>query len=170
MKKPLIDQWKAEEQQPFGGWDFSHLDNRLIHDSPPWSYWEIARQLLTGVSSCLDIGTGGGERLLELQDVFPEHMVASEGFDKNLPVARDCLEPLGVKVVDMESSMQASMPFEDNTFDLVINRHSAYNARELKRVIRPGGTFHTQQVDGHNMADLSACFDATQPWTFLNRM
>ncbi len=34
----IIETWKREEQYPFSGWDFSHLDGRMLEDQPPWSY------------------------------------------------------------------------------------------------------------------------------------
>ena len=34
----LIANWKAEEQQPFIGWDFSYLDGRMLEGQAPWSY------------------------------------------------------------------------------------------------------------------------------------
>jgi hypothetical protein len=50
------------------------------------------------------------------------------------------------------------MPFQDNAFTLVIDRHEAYDAAEIARILKPGGTFLTQQVDGPSMADLSSVF------------
>jgi hypothetical protein len=34
-------------------------------------------------------------------------------------------------------------------------------------VLKPGGVFLTQQVDGRNLSDLSAAFDAAQPWAYF---
>ncbi len=31
----LVQAWKREEQQPFSGWDFSHLDGRMIEEQVP---------------------------------------------------------------------------------------------------------------------------------------
>ena len=50
------------------------------------------------------------------------------------------------------------MPFVDNTFSLLINRHEAYDAFEVARLLKPGGQFLTQQVDGQSMADLASVF------------
>ena len=42
----LIASWKAEEERPFIGWDFSYLDGRMLLEQPSWSYTSRARQLL----------------------------------------------------------------------------------------------------------------------------
>ena len=44
QSKKWIAQWKAEERQPFTGWDFSYLDRRMVEDQAPWSYTTRAMQ------------------------------------------------------------------------------------------------------------------------------
>lgn len=83
----LIGSWKLEEQQPFSGWDFSHLDGRMIEEGTPWSYSSRAIELLCQASSVMDRGTGGGERLLELQKYWPNKVVATEDYPPNLRLA-----------------------------------------------------------------------------------
>lgn len=56
------------------------------------------------------------------------------------------------------------MPFASDEFDLVLNRHSGFNAGEVARILVPGGTFLTQQVHGLWAHDLLAAFDAKAPW------
>ena len=51
----LVAEWKREEAEPFLGWDFSHLDGRLLEERPPWSYMERAAELMRGASAVLDI-------------------------------------------------------------------------------------------------------------------
>ena len=75
----LLELWKAEEELPFSGWDFSYLDGRILLDQPPWSYTARAKKLMRRASSVLDIATGGGKRLLEMQDSLPGKVVATEG-------------------------------------------------------------------------------------------
>ncbi len=159
----LIAQWKREEQQPFSGWDFSHLKGRYFEAAPPWSYDERVRKLLSDADSVLDIGTGGGEKLLEFKDALPPDTTATEGWPPNILVARKNLEPQGIQVVPYEVEQEERMPFADNTFALVINRHTAFDAFEVARILKPGGVFLTQQVDGRSMADLSSVFGREPP-------
>ena len=46
------------------------------------------------------------------------------------------------------------LPFADGAFDLVINKHESFRGDEVARVLAPGGTFITQQVDYHSYDDL----------------
>ena len=97
----LVETWKREQQQPFSGWDFSHLDGRMIEEQPPWSYSRRAAELMRQSASVIDMGTGGAERLLKLLEHWPGKVVATEEYPPNLRLATQRLAPFGVKVVDV---------------------------------------------------------------------
>ena len=109
------------------------------------------------------MGTGGGERLAELRPALPSRVVATEQWHVNAPVARDRLAPLGVEIV-RASSDDATLPFADAAFDLVINRHEALTPADVVRVLRPGGRFVTQQVGMHNWHELTAHIPRRTDW------
>ena len=160
----LVESWKREEQWPFFGWDFSHLDGRMIEEQAPWSYSSRAAELMRQASSVLDLGTGGGERLLKLQEHWPKKVVATEDYPPNFKLATERLSPFEAKVVDVPLTDDDLMPFADGEFDLVLNRHSGFNTKEVARVLAPGGTFLTQQIHGLWTYDLLAAFDAKPQW------
>ena len=159
-----IERWKREEAQPFTGWDFSHLDGRMIEDQAPWSYSSRAAQLMRQSSSVLDLGTGGGERLLNLREYWPGRVVVTEDYPPNFKLAVDRLSPFGVTVLDVPLTDDDPMPFRDNEFDLVLDRHAGFNSNEVGRILTLGGTFLTQQIHGLWAADLLAVFDAKPQW------
>ena len=163
-QEDLIDLWKQEEAQPFTGWDFSHLQGRMLEDQPPWSYSSRAAELMDRASSVLDMGTGGGERLLALHEHWPEKVAVTEDYPPNVQLATGRLAPLGVRVVEAALNRYTPMPFADGEFDLALNRHSGTNPGEVARVLAPGGTFLTQQIHGLWAQDLIAAFDAEPPW------
>ncbi|MEK7766260.1 MAG: methyltransferase domain-containing protein [bacterium] len=163
-RNELEDSWRREEQEPFAGWDFSHLKGRLLEDNPPWSYPARAAELLRRSAAVVDLGTGGGERLLELREAWPVKVAATEDHPPNVRLAAERLAPLGVRVINVSASPDASWPFADGEFDLVLNRHSAINAPEIARILAPGGTFLTQQVHGMWAHDLLAVFGAKPQW------
>ena len=160
----LIETWKNEQQQPFTGWDFSYLDGRMMEEQAPWSYTSRAAELMRQASSVVDMGTGGGERLLKLQEFWPGKIVATENHPPNFRLATERLSPFGVRVVDVQLTDLDPMPFRNGEFDLVLNRHSGLNAREVARILAPGGIFLTQQIHGLWAYDLMAVFDAKPQW------
>ena len=160
----LIQEWKAEEERPFIGWDFSYLDGRMLLEDPPWSYSNRARVLMRRASSVLDIGTGGGERLLAMRDSWPETVAVTEGYPPNVKLASERLKPLGVRVVNAHSDEVNAMSLEDGEFALVLNRHAAVHVDEIGRILVPGGKLLTRQVHGMWAHDLLAVFDARPQW------
>ena len=163
-RNALVEAWKREEQQPFSGWDFSYADGRMIEEQTPWSYLSRAAEVINHASSVVDLDTGGAERFLELRDHWPDRVVATENYPPNLRLCADRLLPLGVQVVDASVTAHGPLPFAEGAFDLVLNRHSAINARAVARILAPRGTFLTQQVHGLYAHDLLAVFRAEPQW------
>jgi SAM-dependent methyltransferase len=149
----LFDKLVAEAlTQPFSGWDWSQMAERWREAPTSWDYRQKVRASMVCADAMLDMGTGGGEVLASLAPL-PPHTVATEGYAPNVPIARDRLGPLGVQVLDAEC--EAELPFDEASFDLVINRHSGYRANEVHRVLRTGGLFLTQQVGRRNCIELN---------------
>jgi SAM-dependent methyltransferase len=155
----FLEWLRAEEAVPFKGWDFSHLQGRMIEEQLPWDYARIVLDALPAAEALLDMGTGGGEFLNDLRPL-PPYTRATEGYAPNIRLARERLEPLGVKVYEVEDDTR--LPFGDAEFDLVINRHESYEPAEVRRILHPGGRFVTQQVGGQNNTDLNALLGAPE--------
>lgn len=156
----LTATWKHEEQQPFTGWDFSYLDGRMFEEQPSWSYSSLAVARMQQASSLLDMGTGGGERLLEWRENWPDKVVVTEAYAPNVKLATERLAPLGAQVKEVNLTEHGPMPFADGEFELVLNRHSGFNPAEVSRILAPGGVFLTQQIHGLWAHDLLAALDA----------
>lgn len=146
-------QWKAEEDFAFQGWDFSHIDSRMDIDELPWDYEEILRRYLKPTDRLLDMGTGGGEFLLTIG--HPHELTSvTEAYLPNVELCMRRLTPLGITVA--QTYDDDHLPFADESFDIVLNRHESFDPAEVHRVLKPGGYFITQQVGSANNNDLSA--------------
>ena len=139
------------DARQLSGWDWSHVKGRYVESEPPWNYRDQVQAHIQPKLRLLDMGTGGGE-LLESLAPLPSDTWATEGYPPNVPIAQARLGPLGVRVVPIEEDL---LPLADATFDLVINRHESFDAREVQRVLRPGGTFITQQVGAQDLIELN---------------
>lgn len=149
---------RQAEETDFSGWNFSYLGRtgRMCTTPLEWNYYILVFSELNNVETLLDMGTGGGE-FLSILSPLPPKTVATELYEPNVPIARKNLEPLGVEVVAFEEcgpSGYEKMPFENEYFDLVINCHESYFPPELKRILKPGRLFVTQQVGSENLVSL----------------
>lgn len=129
----LREIWKKEEQiAHIKGWDFSHIDGKYDEEKDlPWDYKNIVSQYLKDDMELLDYDTGGGEFLLSLNHPFKKTS-ATEGFQPNVELCREKLLPLGINF--RECCNPADIPYNSETFDMIINRHGAFDARELYRL------------------------------------
>jgi len=135
--------------QEMSGWDWQYVSGRMQESPEPWKYPDLLRELMQQASSMLEIGTGGGELFGSLRK-YPRLTVATEAYPPSVSKAGRRLQPLGIRVVQTIDDIRLPLPFEDCAFDLAANRHAGYSAREIFRVLKPGGRFITQQVGGRN--------------------
>lgn len=168
-KEHLKNIWKQEEEAAhIHGWDFSHIHGRYQEDDDlPWDYAKIIRQYLNSGMDIMDYDTGGGEFLLSLHHPY-DKTSATEGYPPNVELCREKLPPLGIRF--RECHDPSRIPFEDESFDLILNRHGDFNAKELFRLLRPNGVFITQQVGEDNDRDLVKMVlpDTPKPFPGLN--
>lgn len=152
-REHLIESWLEEERiAHIHGWDFSHIDDRYEEGADlPWSYRDIVLGYLKPEMKILDIDTGGGEFLLSLGHPHT-NTAATEAYPPNVELCKQVLLPLGIDF--RQADGKGELPFDDESFDMVIDRHGDFNAREIHRVLKKGGLFVTQQVGAENDREL----------------
>jgi SAM-dependent methyltransferase len=151
--------------EPVEGWDFSWLDERATEERPSWGYARMIVQRLASANAALDIQTGGGEVLAEVLAKVRNHpgtVAATESWKPNLAVARRLLGPFNATV--LECADDADLPFPDESFDLVISRHPTVVLwNEIARVLRPSGTYLSQQIGPGSNRELTDFMMGPQP-------
>lgn len=163
------DLMEEAREQPFEGWDLSY-GGRIITEEP-WDFGDLVDALAAESPDLLDMGTGGGEWLSARR--LPPRVVATEGWEPNVPVAKARLSPLGIEVIAVEGAPEnveqdegaagGELPFPDGFFHLVVNRHESYVAREVLRILTPAGRFATQQVASTVAWDFHRLLGETPP-------
>ena len=166
----LREKWKYEEEiAHIKGWDFSYLNGRMEENQDfPWDYEELIHQYVTDDMKIMDYDTGGGEFLLTLKHPY-KNTAATEGWEPNVKLCKEKLLPLGIDF--RECNDASNLPFEDESIDVCINRHGDFDPKELRRVLKPGGLFITQQVGDQNDRDLVELVlpGAENPFPGLNK-
>ncbi|GGX85157.1 methyltransferase type 11 [Streptomyces minutiscleroticus] len=141
------------EAVPTEGWDFSWFDGRASEQRPSWGYARLLAERMRRAEAVLDVQTGGGEVLASVP-VAPPVVAATESWPPNLEIARRNLARFGAVVVEVADA--AGLPFASDRFDLVVSRHPVVTRwDEVRRVLRPGGTYLTQQVGAHTVGELA---------------
>ncbi len=135
------------------GWDFSRMQTE--REPVPWDYMEIVPRYLQRSDAILDVGTGGGEKLI----AFSQSFGTGVGIDPDpemIGAAREngAAHP-NVTFVEMGAE---TLAFSEATFDVVLTRHAPVCVPEVVRVLKPGGYFVTQGIGAQNMANIREAF------------
>jgi SAM-dependent methyltransferase len=146
---------------PVEGWDFSWFEGRASEERPPWGYARMMAERMGRAAAALDIQTGGGEVLARIPHP-PPVLAATESWPPNVALARRNLAPLGAVVAEVADD--ADLPFPAESFDLVVSRHPTEVLwPEIARVLRPGGTYFSQQVGAGSNRELTDFLMGPQP-------
>jgi SAM-dependent methyltransferase len=146
---------------PVEGWDFSWFDGRATEERPPWGYATLMGERMGVVDSALDLETGGGEVLATVRHP-PKLLVATESWPPNVRIARSRLRRLGGYVVAVADA--PTLPFVHGVFELVVSRHPVVVLwEEISRVLRPDGTYLSQQIGAGNNRELTEFMMGPQP-------
>jgi SAM-dependent methyltransferase len=152
---------------PVEGWDFSWFEGRATEQRPSWGYSRMLVDRVGCAGAVLDVQTGGGEVLAEVlgkAQHLPGLIAATESWPPNVEIARRHLGPFGVYVVEV--SDDGPLPFEDASFDLVVSRHPVVTVwEEVSRVLRPSGTYLSQQVGAGPNRELYEFLMGLQPYS-----
>lgn len=125
------------------GWDFSKVKYDTV--GVKWDFYSEVQKRCNKNTLLLDIGTGGGEKLLK----FAPSVRLAVGIDHAcgmIETAHKNLIKSNKKNVRMLLMDANKLKFPDNFFDVVSDRHCVFSPKEVHRVLRKGGYFLTQQV------------------------
>ncbi len=141
------------------GWDFSRLQVETRGEA-----WDFSREVLQRcqpTALMLDIGTGGGEAVLQ----YASQTLLLIGIDHSVAMIEKAKENLvssphrNVRFFHMDSF---ALVFPNEFFDLVTSRHAPFDPWEVARVLKPGGVFLSQQVSEHDKYKLKNAFGRGQ--------
>ena len=146
--------------EKIGNWDFSQIkytSERLLD----WEFYNKIKENTNEKSLCLDIGTGGGEKLLKM---YPEvGMAIGTDFSRQMvETARKNLKNYSNKKVRFVQMDSYNMTFPKELFDVVSARHTVIEAKQIYDVLKVGGILVVEGVDKKDCLELKELFGRGQ--------
>ncbi|NOU93733.1 methyltransferase domain-containing protein [Paenibacillus sp. LMG 31456] len=141
------------------GWDFSKL--KVVSEGVQWDFYKEVTQRCKGSDLLLDIGTGGGERLLSISDsalllVGIDH---SSGMMQTANANLEKSKKPNIRFFQMDAE---NLEFPPGFFNVVSCRHSHFCAKEVAKVLVKDGMFLTQQINDNDKLNLKRAFGRGQ--------
>lgn len=158
MEKSIKEQYKNDKNLNLRTNLHSYNINKIDWDE--WCYKQIDFKKNSRV---LELGCGSGKFWEKNKEEIDESLdITISDFSKNmLKIARDKLKKIHKKFKFEEINAE-SIPYEDNSFDIVIAQHMIYFVpniekalSEIKRVLAPGGVFYVTSNSSDSMKELN---------------
>ena len=144
-----------------GNWDFSDI-NSFEENEGKWDMYEEITKYSNDKSLILDLGTGGGEKVLK-------NMPKKVGMIIGTDLSPQMIETAKKNVLDYPEVKakftvmdNLKLEFPDELFDIVVARHTVINAKEIHRILTKSGNLIIRGVDKYDCWDLKELFGRGQ--------
>ena len=151
---------ELEFYQKVKNWDFSHI-NYLIENLTKWDMYEELNDTATYNSKILDLGTAGGEKVLNF---FPDcNEILGTDFSKEMiKTANNNLKKSGRWNISFKVMDNLNMTTPDEYFDVVVARHTCIDAEQIYKTLKKGGKLILRGVDKLDCWSLKLLFNKGQ--------
>lgn len=141
-------------------WDFSMIKS-FEETLTNWNLYEILNEKANEESKILDLGTGGGEKLLAF---FPtcKEILGTDYSIEMVKTANKNLEKSGKKNISFKAMNNLKMDTEDEYFDIVVARHTCTNPKQIYKTLKQNGSLLIQGVDKLDCWSLKLLFNKGQ--------
>ena len=145
-----------------GHWDFGDIkcEREKITN---WDFYEKIEENTNENSLCLDLGTGGGERVLKY---YPNvGMIIATDFSREMiKTAKENQKQHPEKEVKFTWMDSLDMKFPAETFDLVSARHTVINAKQIYECLEKDGVLIIEGIDKNDCIEIKDIFKRGQAY------
>ena len=127
-----------------------------------WDMFEILKSITNEESKILDLGTGGGEKVLTK---FPQNVKEILGTDLSqgmIETAKKNLEKSGRKNVSFRIMDNLKMDVPKDYYDVVTARHTVTDPKQIYEALKTGGYLLIRGVDKYDCHMLKRIFGQGQ--------
>lgn len=151
---------ELEYYEKIKDWDFSKFEIET-ESLTNWDLYEILNEISTKESKILDLGTGGGEKLLRF---FPkcEEILGTDLSEAMIETANKNLKESGRKNITFKVMDNLKMEVPDNYFDIVVARNTVTDPSQIYKTLKKGGYLLIQGVDMYDCHNLKLLFGRGQ--------
>ena len=151
---------EKEYYEEIKNWDFSKYEIET-ESLTKWDLDEILNKISERNYKILDLGTGGGEKVLEK---FPEveEILGTDFSPSMIETANKNLKESGRVNITFRLMDNLNMDVPNEYFDVVVARNTITDAKQIYKCLKPGGYLLLHGVDMHDCWSLKLLFGKGQ--------
>ncbi|WP_018754301.1 class I SAM-dependent methyltransferase [Paenibacillus terrigena] len=172
---------KPQQKQYINSGNFNariYMHRMFSTNKYPWPCWIFDQFKQTDHAKVLELGGGNGLLWMTNAQRIPAQwdITVTDISSGMLEDARASLDVLGGRV-HFEVMDAEQIHYPDSTFDIIIANHMLYHVEdrrralaEIKRVLKPDGTFYASTVGRRNMLEMREMVNAFDPHSKYNEV
>ena len=143
-------------------WSFDEFEIKTIRKTD-WDMFKLLKELTNENSKILDLGTGGGEKVLKK---FPQvkEILATDFSEEMIKTANKNLKESDRKNITFRIMDNLNMKTPKEYFDVVVARHTPTDPKQIYETLKKGGYLIVQGVDMFDCHELKRIFGRGQAY------
>ena len=143
-------------------WDFSMI-NYEKESLTDFDLYDLLKENTNSSSRLLDLGTGGGEKVLKY---FPDcaEIIATDFSEEMINTANESVKRSGKNNITFRTMDNLNMDTPDDYFDVVVARHTCIDAKQIYKTLKNGGKLLLRGVDKLDCWQLKRLFGKGQSY------
>ncbi len=143
-------------------WDFSNI-NYSVENLTNWDMYKILKNNVNKDSRILDLGTGGGEKVLKYFPVVKE-IIATDFSEEMIKTANENLKKSDRTNITFRQMDNLNMNTPNDYFNAVVARHTCIDAKRIFNTLKNDGLLLVRGVDKLDCWELKRTFGKGQAY------
>lgn len=143
-------------------WDFSDI-NYSVENLTNWDMYEILKNSVNKDSRILDLGTGGGEKVLKYF-LNVKEIIATDFSEEMIRTANNNLKKSDRTNIAFRKMDNLKMDTNNEYFDAVVARHTCIDAKQIYNTLKANGLLIVRGVDKLDCWELKRTFGKGQAY------
>ncbi|MBR5370122.1 MAG: methyltransferase domain-containing protein [Bacilli bacterium] len=127
-----------------------------------WDMYKLLKKLTDENSKILDLGTGGGEKVLSKYPTYLKEVLAVDLSEEMIKTATKNLKKTNRKNITFKVMDNLNMNTPKEYFDVVVARHTPTDPKQIYETLKKGGYLIVQGVDMYDCHELKRIFGRGQ--------
>lgn len=142
-------------------WSFDQfeIETEYLTD---WDMFKILENVTNSNSRVLDLGTGGGEKVIGRFPEYLKEIIATDYSKEMINTANENLERSGRNNIAFRVMNNLDMDVPKKYFDVVVARNTVTDPKQIYEVLKPGGYLIIRGVDKLDCWGLKRIFNKGQ--------